>query len=157
MSKLSNIRSNSGFSLLEVLIALLVLAVGLLGIAALQGVALKTNHGAYLRSQATFLAYDMMDRMRANRTAALSGDYNLAMSADPAGGASLADEDLQDWIDNNVSVLLPAGDGEVDCVDNNSVAGVETCTITVQWDESRIGGTATAASDIAEFSFTAEI
>jgi len=147
----------NGFSLLEVLIALLVLAVGLLGIAALQGIALKTNHGAYLRSQATFLAYDMMDRMRANRTAALSGDYNLAMSADPGGGSSLTDEDLQDWIDNNVSVLLPAGDGEIDCVDNDGLTGNEVCTITVQWDEGRLGGTATAASDIAQFSFTAEI
>lgn len=157
MNRLPGTRSLNGFSLLEVLIALLVLAVGLLGIAALQGVALKTNQGAYLRSQATFLAYDMMDRMRANRLSAMNGNYDLTMAASPGGGSSLAEQDLQDWIDNYVSQLLPAGDGEVSCVDSDGLPGNEVCTITVQWDEARLGGTATAASDIAQFSFTAEI
>ena len=59
-------KTNTGFTLIEVLIAMLVLAVGLLGLAGLQATSLKNNQSAYNRSQATQLAYDMADRMRAN-------------------------------------------------------------------------------------------
>jgi len=69
----------NGFTLLEVMISLLILSIGLLGIAALQANSLKTNHGAYQRTQAIFLAYDMMDRLRANRTAALAGQCDIAL------------------------------------------------------------------------------
>ncbi|HLE93281.1 MAG TPA: type IV pilus modification protein PilV, partial [Sulfuricaulis sp.] len=55
-----------GFSLIEVLVALLVLSIGLLGLAALQTTSLQYNTGSYFRTQATFLAYDIIDRMRAN-------------------------------------------------------------------------------------------
>lgn len=136
---------------MEVLIALLILAVGLLGVAALQTIALKTNHSAYQRTQATFLAYDMLDRMRANRNSAMAGDYNLAVATDPTATGTLAEQDINDWINNNVSQLLPAGDGSIDCTN------LGVCTIVVQWDESRTGGTATAASDVIQFTFTAEI
>lgn len=154
-----NITHSKGFSLMEVLIALLILAVGLLGIAALQSVALKTNHSAYQRTQATFLAYDMMDRMRSNRNAAIQGNYNLTMTATPSGGGSLAEQDLDDWLNNYVAQLLPAGDGSIACVDNDGDGTMEVCTITMQWDEARAGGAATdtGASDIVQFSFTAEL
>lgn len=56
-----------GFTLVEVLVALIVLAIGLLGLANLQVVGLRNTHGAYLESQATLLAYDMMDRIRSNQ------------------------------------------------------------------------------------------
>jgi type IV pilus assembly protein PilV len=152
MHRSINPNQNKGFSLMEVLIAMLILGVGLLGVAALQTVALKTNHSAYQRTQATFLAYDMMDRMRANRTAAIAGDYNLAMGDDPSAGGTLAEQDLDDWVNNYVAQLLPAGDGSVNCTN----AGV--CTVIVQWDESRTGGAATdGGGDILQFSFTAEI
>ncbi len=55
-----------GFSLLEVLIAMLILSIGLLGIAGLQIKGQQYNHVSYLRTQAIFLAYDIMDRMRVN-------------------------------------------------------------------------------------------
>lgn len=55
-----------GFTLLEVLIAMLIFAIGMLGLAGMQGVALKDNNDAYMRSQAVFFAYDMGDRIRAN-------------------------------------------------------------------------------------------
>ncbi len=55
-----------GFSLLEVLIALLVLSIGLLGLAGLQTLGLKFNMQSYQRTQAALLAYDIVDRMRAN-------------------------------------------------------------------------------------------
>ena len=68
---------NRGFTLLEVLIAVVVLAIGLLGLAKLQTFGLHANHDANLRTQATLLAYDITDRIRANRAAFLDadGDY----------------------------------------------------------------------------------
>lgn len=57
----------AGFTLLEALVALLVLSIGLLGLAALQARGIAYSHDAYVRSQATFLAYDIMERMRARR------------------------------------------------------------------------------------------
>jgi len=54
----------TGFTLIEVLVAVVVLAGGLLGLAALQVTSLSSNQTAYNRSQATQLAYDIADRMR---------------------------------------------------------------------------------------------
>ena len=137
---------------MEVLIALLIMSIGLLGLAALQATSLKANHGAYQRTQATFLAYDIMDRMRANRIQAANGEYNIAMAASPPSpGSTLSSTDLNDWFTNFVQVLLPGGDASINC--NNSAV----CTVTVQWDESRLGGTATSGSAISTFSFTAEL
>jgi len=62
-------RRTSGFTLIEVLIAVLVLGIGLLGVAGLQSVALSMNQGSYVRTQATVLARDIADRMRANNRA----------------------------------------------------------------------------------------
>ncbi len=59
----------SGFTLIEVLVTMLILAVGLLGIAALQIKGLQFNHDAYLRSQISTLAYDIVDRMRLSENA----------------------------------------------------------------------------------------
>jgi type IV pilus assembly protein PilV len=138
----------SGFTLLEVLIALLVLSIGLLGIAALQANSLKVNHGAYQRSQAIFLSYDMMDRLRANRTAALAGQCDIALGDTLAGsGSAMCDADVTDWQDNFVGALLPTGQGSIDC---STTANV--CVVTVQWDEGRQGGSATT-----QFSITADL
>ena len=60
----------AGFTLIESLVALLVLSIGLLGVAAMQLASLQANNGAFQRTQATFLAQDIADRMRANREAA---------------------------------------------------------------------------------------
>lgn len=68
---------NSGFTLIEVLVAVLVLSVGLLGLAGLQATSLKSNHSAYLRTQAVLLTYDLIDRMRANRNLAVSANAYL--------------------------------------------------------------------------------
>jgi len=66
-----------GFTLIEILIALLVLSLGLIGLAMLQATGLRFNNDSYMRSQATILAYDIIDRMRANKTSADAGDYCL--------------------------------------------------------------------------------
>ena len=68
-----------GFSLLEVLIALLILSIGLLGLAGLQTFSVKFVHQSYQRTQATLQIYDIIDRMRANGVAVAAGNYVLAL------------------------------------------------------------------------------
>ncbi|MGH8250594.1 MAG: type IV pilus modification protein PilV [Steroidobacteraceae bacterium] len=118
-----------GATLIEALVALLVLSIGLLGVAGLQVQALRNNHGAHLRSQATVLAQDILDRMRANRDAALGNAYVIAVGATPTG-TTLADFDLVAW-KQSLADILPAGDGAV-------VMAGNVATITVQWTD-RLG------------------
>lgn len=121
-----------GFTLVEILVAVLVMAIGLLGIAALQTTALQFTRGAYYRSQATSLAYDIADRMRANREAALGGDYDVAF-ADPAptcgapAGETVAELDISAWR-SEIACLLPAGNGRIEVEDG-------VATIGIRWNE----------------------
>lgn len=126
---------NSGFSLIEVLVAILVLSIGLLGLAALQATSLKSNDGAYLRTQATMLTYDLFDSMRANRSAALAGDYDIDLTDSAPTGSSRAQQDLGFWL-GQLATKLPSGDGEVDC------SNAPNCRVLVQWDDERAGGDA---------------
>lgn len=129
-------RAMRGFTLLEVLVAMIVLSVGLLGLAGLMASSLKNSHSAYMRSQATWLAYDVLDRMRANRQVALAGGYNLALGAAP-GGSGLAKTDLSEW-DTALANTLTEGDGSITMGPNGAV------TVIVQWNDSRgTGGGAT--------------
>lgn len=74
-------RRQRGFNLLEVMVAMFVLAFGLLGLAALQVQTLRSNHSAMLRTQATFLAIDVTERIRAQGTSA----GNTGTCAAPVG------------------------------------------------------------------------
>jgi len=128
-------RPPAGFTLIEVLIAVLILSVGLLGLAGLQATGLKTNHSAYMRSQAVAYGYDILDRMRANRLSALSGGYNIGMGAGAPGGTSIAQTDLSEW-KALIAGQLPSGDASA-----NVNGG--TVTVIVQWDDSRADGSNT--------------
>ena len=119
-------RRDGGFSLVEVLVALLVLAIGLLGLAALQAQGMRFNHDAYVRTQATNLAYDIVDRMRVNNTnlaaytAADSGD-----ACDPlVAGATM---DLNCWY-RGLAASIPGGSGLI--VAN---AAANFYDVTVRW------------------------
>ena len=84
----------AGFSLIEVLIAVLVLGVGLLGMAALQMSALKSNQLSLQRTQAVTMIYFMFDAMRANREDAINGIYDLAKTCSiPSEGSALTSRD----------------------------------------------------------------
>ena len=126
---LHNTPKSRGFSLVEVLVTMLVLSVGLLGFGSLQINALKNNQSAFHRSQATMLAYDVLDFMRANQSFAKMGDYDLAMNINPPTGDSRAEQDLRNWI-ATLSRQLPLGDGSIQRNGN-------LVTVTVQWDDSR--------------------
>lgn len=122
----SGIRRN-GFSLIEVLVTLVVLSIGLLSLAALQVTTLKSNNSALTRFEASTLAYDILDRMRANRGPALQGNYNISLTDAVTVGSSIASQDLSAWKDA-LARQLPAGNGSI--VINERVA-----TVTVQWSE----------------------
>lgn len=115
-----------GFTLVEALVALLALSIGLLGIAGMQLTGMRANMTAAWRSQATYLGYDILDRMRANLNR--RADYVIGTGAAPTG-TSVAALDLAAW-KTNLAATLPSGDGTV-AVNGNNV------TITVQWREER--------------------
>ncbi len=133
-------RGQDGFTLLEVLVAIMVLSLGLLGLAGLQATSLQANHSAYLRTQASVLSYDIIDAMRANREAARAGQYNVTLAAASPAGATIPAQDIRTWR-ANIATALPNGQGAIATV-VGADAGV-TLTITVQWDDSRAGGSTT--------------
>lgn len=122
-------KSQRGFTLLEVLVTMVVLSLGLLGYAGLQMATLKNSTSAYQRSQATILAYDIIDRLRANKTQAIGGGYNIAIGAAGAG-AGVAGQDLVDW-KALVGNALPGGDAAI------NVDGTGNVLIQIQWTDKR--------------------
>jgi type IV pilus assembly protein PilV len=121
---------SKGYSLLEVLIALIILAIGLLGLAGMQLHGLRDNHSAFLRSQATYLAAEIIDRMQANREAALAGEYDIESQEEPTGSGK-ALTDLEEWRAN--LERLPDGDGSVEVV-----GGI--ARVTVSWRDASSKG-----------------
>jgi len=122
-----------GFTLLEVLIALVVLSIGLLGLAALQVTGLRSTHGANLVSQASLLAYDMADRIRANPgEAAYAGYVTVCPENMPA--TPLVTADLAEWA-CAVESLLPAGEGRIATLQNGATTRY---TVTVEWEDLQV-------------------
>ncbi|PIE37259.1 MAG: type IV pilus modification protein PilV [Gammaproteobacteria bacterium] len=144
----------AGFTLIEVVIAALVLAIGILGIAGMQLVSFQTNQGAYFRSQATYIAADMLDRIRLNADQMAS--YNgvdtdapnfLTTYADPACATSASGctqaqrviQDVREWGSHFQDVfsstdyqpVLPNGRGQI----TQDGTTPEQFTITVSWQE----------------------
>lgn len=125
-----------GFSLIEVLVALVILAIGLLGVAGMQNRSLSGNQGALYRSQAVLYANDILERMRANLAQArqVPGPYTIAMGASPAGTLPQpALSDLTDW--KNQLANLPGGDGSVTVSNLNATLGTVLAVVVVQWNE----------------------
>ena len=132
----------SGAGLLEVMISVLIMGIGLLGIAAMQATALKNSQSSMERSQAVIQSYTILEAMRANRERALAGDYNIAQTCASAGNATLAQRDLSAWI---TSLKTALGDTDNTCGTVNCSAD-GNCTVTVQWDDSRATGNDGAGS-----------
>lgn len=140
-----------GFTLLEVLVTLLVLSIGLLGLAGLQTTGLRSNQSAAQRTAATQLAADIIDRIRANPLAknqyagnAASGDDCLGLACTPE---QMAGYDLAQWT-VALSVQLPDGQGIVcqDSSPNDGTPGNPAChaggnafAVKIWWDDNRTG------------------
>lgn len=129
-----------GAGLIEVLVAVLILALGLLGMAGLQANALKKNQSSYARGQAVMLSYFILDAMRSDRSSALSGNYNTATSglcnSTAITGSTLADNTRKDWIDGLRTNLgdVDTTCGAIDC------ANTGVCTISIKWNDELAGG-----------------
>ena len=146
-----------GLSLIEVMIALAVFSFGLLALAALMASGLKYNTSALHRSYATNQAYDMADRMRANRLGLDSGCYDGLGDSDTDSGCfsesesdtdpgciesdsgctpeQIAQYDSWQWNSDNAR-LLPEGKGTV-CLTSDP----DIYTITIHWNDDRDSGT----------------
>lgn len=144
-----------GFSLIEVLVALLVLSIGLLGLAALQTFSLQYNTGSYYRTQATFLAYEIIDRMRVNSAAIKDADgsgYDVPTPADlntvittyngclsstcqcdvsQCTSGALATYDVGKWHDKVVAVLPNAKNTPPTI----QIGAARSAVITIRWAE----------------------
>ena len=162
-----------GFTLIEVLVSLVILSVGLLGIAKLMLFSSRSNDSAYLRSQATALAYEILDNMRANRQEAIAGTYTttagaLATTATPPAaiciGAvqcttpQLAAFDVYQWklrlnTASGLPGALPAGTGSVTTA---TVGSQTTVVISVSWDDTVAQSTYGAAAGTDTQSITLE-
>lgn len=128
---LTNSNRQRGFTLIEVLISMLILAIGLLGMAALMMTGLQANQGAALRSTATISSYDIADRIRSNVDTVASRAYATAVSdptaaalpachADVAGcgPADRVQEDLFQW---NASLqAIPGATGFISRINDNN-------------------------------------
>lgn len=140
-----------GFTLLEVLIALFVLSVGLLGLATLQATSLRYNSDSYFRTQSNVLAYDIMDRMRANVARVTAGDYDASTKADvdtkrtafsgcanckcdasPCNAQDLALYDLGKWYEKQ-DRLLPGAKTNPATISRDP--GTNLVTIRLRWVE----------------------
>ncbi len=135
------IKKTKGFTIIEVLVAMVILSIGVLSLGVLQLASMQNTQGGYLRSQATILAYDIIDSMRADIPAVTSGDYRLAFAdATPAAvncdgvdanctNREMATSDLNRWrtvLGNH----LPSGSGQVTTADIGTTTQV---TVTVSW------------------------
>ncbi|VVN84757.1 type IV pilus modification protein PilV [Pseudomonas fluorescens] len=123
-------RAQEGMTLIEVLVALVILSVGLLGAAAIQLNALKYTDSSRMTTQASFIAYDLMDRIRANSTE----DYTVTppTSSNPQVAR---DQDLYEFTSNIVNSLGASATGSV-------TLKQRVYTITITWDDSRAANTA---------------
>lgn len=126
-----------GFSLLEVLISIVVLSIGLLGMAGLQANALRNTQSSLQRTQVSMLGHLIFDAMRANRLV----EYSLAKTCKvPEEAGSLAERDIGYWMER-VQINLGADEqscGEIDCEG-------QVCTVRIYWNDSR--GTDARAPD----------
>ena len=136
-------RAQAGFTLIEALVAVVVLGIGLSGMAGLQILSFRSGQQAYQRTQASLLAYDIVDRMRANVPAVLAGDYDTGFGDNVSAlelcfgitadctPAEFADHDRRMWR-RALNTSLPGGSGAV----ATAVVGGQTqATVTVQWVE----------------------
>jgi type IV pilus assembly protein PilV len=129
-----------GFSMLEILITLVIIAIAMLGTAGLQLNAMRLNKGSQFRTQAIFMASDLAERMEANRSAAVLGTYEIALtsavaaagtdcSAASCNAAALAAWDISQW-GQSISNLLPQASWSIT---QTTPGNPSTYSIVINW------------------------
>ena len=147
-----NQRNSKGFSIVEVLVSMVILSIGVLALSVLQLSSMQNTQGGHMRSQATMLAYDIIDAMRANRPGVEAGAYAMVMQQDDDPGQSagndgsmaitcygieancsatqMAAADLARWR-TVLGTQLPSGAGQI--VTAAGGAGSPSASVTVSW------------------------
>jgi type IV pilus modification protein PilV len=165
-----------GVSLIEVLVAVMIFSVGLVGLAGLLIMSTRSNQAAYLRTQVVYLAHNMADRMSANPSAVWDGSYNsnsyptatsvttkcdLSSSCTPD---DLATHDMQMW-STQLTTFLPTAKATINCA--NGSAGFTpsaaqfgmrppyggNCIMTVTWSERGAGDSSNSAAFLQTFTW----
>lgn len=137
---MTNRRLQTGVGLIEVLIAVLVLGVGLLGIAALQAITLRNSSTSAERTQAALQTYSMLDTLRSQRAAAVAGSFNTGADYQCSTSTTLGTPGtLAGWLADLRNTVSPSACGRIDC-STDATTGVTTCTIGVKWSELRATG-----------------
>ena len=166
-----------GVSLIEVLVAVLIFSLGLIGMAGLLLMSTHSNQAAYLRTQVAFLASNMANRMHANPTGVWKNDYNVSFPASSSStttcnsstGCSpddLAKHDIGVW-NSQLKTFLPAATASIAC--DASSAGMTpssdqqsmgapyggNCKMVINWSErSAVGDETTPAAGVSNQTFT---
>lgn len=142
----------TGMSLIEVLIAFVILAIGLLGIASMLILSSKANNSSYAKQAAVQCIYDIFEKIRANYQAAINGNYNISninssgtptlppspgvmCNQSPCSSSQLAAYDTWYWLTHDVN-KLPSGSGSITSSPAPGAGGNTLITVTVQWDDS---------------------
>lgn len=158
-----HMKKEQGVGLIEVLVTLLILSTTLIALSALQTRSLQFNQGAYFRSQANALAYDMLDRIRVNDALPASNvapkpvrealsAYTMAetlASAATAATSPLSAADRYQWL-RSIDASLPDGKGQITC--NNTT---RICRVEITWTELNSSGL--ADEDASKFIYEARI
>ena len=136
------LHTSRGFSIIEVLVAMVILSVGVLALSVLQLSSMQNTQGGHMRSQATMLAYDIIDAMRANPPALLAGNYSMNFEDEIPQGlscygieancttAQIAAADLGRWR-RSLATSLPSGSGQI--VTAGAGMPIPQATVTVSW------------------------
>ena len=147
-----NLPRQHGLTIIEALVALLVVSVGLLGIAGLQLVSMKQNSSALQHSQAVWAGYSMADRIRSNVVSFADYtdiDTDLSYSQDcnsgPCSNNQLVTADAAEWTTRVQT--LPGGRGTV-------TGNANRLVVTVMWDDEGTGATGTNCSGDAQVDLT---
>jgi len=119
-----------GVGLIEVLIAVLVLSIGLLGLAGLQLRTLRNNQSALERGMAVVETHAIADAMRADRANAILSRFDITLAAGDPSGTLFRQVAVRRWRQNIVASLGVGATGSIAC--NGTV-----CTIVIQWDDTR--------------------
>jgi len=158
LKKIQTLKQQAGVSLIEVLITIIIMAIGLLGIAGLQNTSLKFSYESYLRTQGSFLAYDLIDRIRANPD---GGPYNLAFNETPPqvdcfDGDTCSETDIRQfdlyYWKQQVDELLPEA-----MVDVRFDPVQSMYTLRIEWDDRVEKDVEDIATETKEFIYTFQV
>jgi type IV pilus assembly protein PilV len=132
------LNKQQGVGLIEVLVAVLILSIGMLGLAGLQVRTLRNSQSSLERGVAVVETHFIADAMRADLISVENGDYDIALTADPvATPTTFADNAVAAWRSNLEENMGDGATGGIACNGRD-------CTITIQWNDSRGSGDAAA-------------